>query len=115
MIFNTNIERVIDIIYKEIMADELAPNEPYFNGIIYNSNFFSNDTAVTSSYVNNTFLPKIGNPTSTAGITTFTGDIIANNLKSNNNTNIQYQSLPLSCEYNRQAYWKFSCSHHMKA
>jgi len=56
------------------MADDIAPNEPYFNGIIYNPNYFNvSNAGATQNYVNSNFLQKVGNPVSTATTTTFTG------------------------------------------
>jgi hypothetical protein len=57
------------------MTSYVPPN-PWYNGIIYNPEFFSNNTdTITISYANATYLRRIGNPTSIATLTTFTGSL----------------------------------------
>ena len=57
------------------MTSSVPPN-PWYNGIIYNPDFFkSNTDTITIAYANATYLRRIGNPTSIATLTTFTGSV----------------------------------------
>jgi len=56
-----------------------VPPKPWYNGIIFNPEFFSNNTdTITISYANSTYLRRVGNPTSIATLTTFTGSLLVN-------------------------------------
>ena len=57
------------------MTSYVPPN-PWYNGIIYNPAFFTANTdTITIAYANATYLRRIGNPTSIATLTTFTGSV----------------------------------------
>jgi hypothetical protein len=57
------------------MSSSVPPN-PWYNGIIYNPAFFTANTdTITIAYANATYLRRIGNPTSIATLTTFTGSV----------------------------------------
>ncbi len=54
------------------------PTNGYFNGATYNSAYFvdSNSNTVTKDYLQENYLPRVGNPIDAAETTTFEGDII---------------------------------------
>eukprot|EP01039_Chlorochromonas_danica_P011551 gene11551-12932_t len=54
------------------------PTNGYFNGATYNSAYFtdSNSNAVTKEYLQENYLPRVGNPTDVAESTYFQGEII---------------------------------------
>ena len=54
------------------------PSNGYFNGATYNSAYFvdSNSDTVTKDYLQENYLPRVGNPTDAAETTTFEGDIL---------------------------------------
>ena len=54
----------------------VPPPKYYFNGIQYNSNFFTSSTSgITMDYGNSHYLARTGAPTSIASNTYFTGDL----------------------------------------
>lgn len=63
------------------MSQAPIPNQPYFNGIIYNPDFFATENGVSLDYATQNYLARAGtNPTSIATKTTFTGEVDANNI-----------------------------------
>jgi hypothetical protein len=62
------------------MSSSIPPN-PWYNGIIFNPDFFTANTeTLTIEYANKTYLKRIGaNPTSIATKTTFTGNLELSN------------------------------------
>ena len=67
------------------MSSTIPPTY-YFNGIQYNSDFFTSSSApVTLDYANENYLGRVGNPNSIASSTNFTGDlVIAGDVNFNN-------------------------------
>lgn len=60
------------------MSSYVPPN-PWYNGIIYNPEFFTANTdTISIAYANKTYLRRIGNPTSIATLTTFTNSVLIN-------------------------------------
>ena len=63
------------------MSIDTIPNQTYFNGLIYNPNFFSTGNSITLTYATQNFLKRTGtNPTSDAVLTSFTGNVSLNKL-----------------------------------
>ena len=71
------------------MSIDTIPNQNYFNGLIYNSNFYSSGNTVTLNYVTQNFLKRTGtNATSNAITTSFSGNVSVNGLSSVSDTNV---------------------------
>ena len=62
--------------------NDVIPNTSYFDGMLYNPNFYTKPTGLTQTYAVSNFLSKTNVDTSTSSSTYFNGQVSISNTSS---------------------------------